>query len=109
MAAAEETPKKAFLPHMNKPMVDRSRPDLTAVAELRSIADRWIAQGQYFSAGYALYQAIEFAWGDMDAISTCFFGALDAFADGAESTVKLSRLACLRFALIEFLYAVKRG
>ena len=95
MADAEKAPKEAFLPYMNMSLVGRGRPDLAAVTELRSIADSWIARGQYFSAGYALDRAIEFAWGDMEAISTCFFAALDAFADGAESTEKLSRLGCL--------------
>jgi hypothetical protein len=95
MADAETSPREAFSPYLNMAVAGRSRPDLAAVTELRSIADAWIAQGQYFYAGYALYQAIEFAWGDMDAISTCFFEALDAFADGAESAMKLSRLACL--------------
>jgi hypothetical protein len=95
MTSADDTPREAFLRYMNMSLVGLTRPDLTAVNDLRSIADAWITQGQYFSAGFALDRAIEFAWGDIDAISNCFFAALDAFADGAESTTRLSRLGCL--------------
>jgi len=95
MTGVDKTPREAFLRYMDGSLVGLTRPDLTVVNDLRSIADAWMAQGQYFSAGYALYRAIEFAWGDIDAISTCYFAAVDAFADGAESIAKLSRLGCL--------------
>jgi hypothetical protein len=95
MNGANRTPREAFQRYLDISLPGQYRPDLIAVNDLHSIADAWIAQGQYFSAGYALYRAIDFAWGDMDAITKCFFAALDAFADGAESTSKLSRLGCL--------------
>jgi hypothetical protein len=92
---ADKTPREALLRYLDRSLVGLTRPNLTAVYDLRSIAGAWKDQGQYFSAGYALDLSIEFTWGDTDTISTCFFAALDAFADGAESTAKLTLLGCL--------------
>ena len=77
------------------PFADHGRPDLAAVNDLRRIAAGWTAEQQYFSAGYTLYRALDFAWGDIDAINECFFAGLDAFAEGAKSTSPLPRLGCL--------------
>ena len=65
MTGENKTPREAFLKYMNtssSPFMGESRPDPTAVSDLRSIAGAWIAEGQYFGAGYALYRAIDFAW-----------------------------------------------
>jgi hypothetical protein len=95
MTGSPETPKEAFQRYLNMPFAGPDRPDLAAVNDLRSIAEAWIADQQYFSAGYALYRAIDFAWGDIGAINECFIASLNALATGAESTSQLPRLGCL--------------
>lgn len=95
MTGISQTPKEAFQRYLSMDFASQGRPGLAAVNDLRAIAAAWIAEQQYFSAGYALYRALDFAWGDIDAINKCFFAALDAFADGAESTSQLPRLGCL--------------
>jgi hypothetical protein len=46
MTSADDTPREAFLRYMDMSLVGLTRPDLTAVNNLRSIADAWMAQGR---------------------------------------------------------------
>jgi len=107
MTGESETPKEAFQRYLSMPFASHDRPDLAAVSDLRRIAAAWITEQQFFSAGYTLYRALDFAWGDIGAINECFFAALDAFANGAESTSPLPRLGCLwmRRVLLDQNYA----
>lgn len=92
---SEDSPKRAFQEFHVAP--HPTQPDLDAVSKIRQIAHDWMKAGQPFSAGYAFRRAIDFAWGNFDAVVQCYTDGLAAFENGALDSDRplMERLACL--------------
>jgi hypothetical protein len=107
MSESIQDPKAAFLAFLAErfPMASGPRPDPASVERLRAIAASWHEASQHFYAGYALRQAIHFAWGDGDAVKGCSLGALREF----EHAVTDTNAAELEVAASLWMWALEVG
>ncbi len=77
------------------------KPNYEALDRLRQIADDWSAEGQHTYAGYVLFSAVDWAWGDGDAVEQCAEQALRELKIAVDlaSSHDLDRIAALRVLL----------
>src|SRR6266540_5533358 len=75
-----------------------TRPDYATVERLQAIAAGWREASQHFYAGYALHEAVNFAWGDGQALDACVTDALSEFEAAVASSLAtdLEGIASLR-------------
>ena len=78
MPESVEDPKAAFLAFLAEGHF-APHPDRALVARLQAIAASWREASQHFYAGYALWWAMKFAWGDVGALKDCALGASREF------------------------------
>jgi hypothetical protein len=78
------------------------KPDYETVSLLRQIAEAWSAEGRHTYAGYVLYIAIDFAWGDGDVLVQCAQQALRELQSAVEFSEanSLDRTAALRLLIV---------
>ncbi len=103
MPASVQDPKAAFLAFLaerNTPHLDRA-----LVERLRAIAASWHEASQHFYAGYALWHAINFAWGDGDLLNDCALAASREF----EAAVTNANAAELEVAASLRMWALEVG
>lgn len=79
MSEAAQSPREDYLGFLAEGRHFSGRPDRETVQRLRTIASGWRAVSQHFCAGYVLFQAIHFAWGDAQAANACVVAALQDF------------------------------
>jgi hypothetical protein len=79
MSEAAQSPREDYLSFLAERRFFSGGPDREAVERLRTIAAGWREASQHFYAGYVLYQAIHFAWGDGEAANACVVAALGDF------------------------------
>jgi hypothetical protein len=78
MPESVQDPKAAFLAFLAEGHFS-PRPDRTLAARLQAIAASWTEASQHFYAGYALWRAMDFAWGEVGALKDCALGASREF------------------------------
>lgn len=95
-------PKAAFLAFLEEDHF-APRPDRTLVDRLQSIAQTWSEASQHFYAGYALWRAMNFAWGEVGALKDCAIGASHEFEAAASdpNASELEAAAALRMWALE--------
>jgi hypothetical protein len=79
MSKAAQSPRADYLGFLAEGRHFSGGPDRETVERLRTIAAGWRAVSQHFYAGYTLFQAIHFAWGDAQAANACVVAALHDF------------------------------
>jgi hypothetical protein len=79
MSEAAQSPREDYLGFLAEGQHFSGKPDHETVERLRTIAAGWRAASQHFCAGYVLFRAIHFAWGDAQAANTCIIAALQDF------------------------------
>ena len=79
MSEAAQSPREDYLGFLAEGQHFSGKPDHETVERLRTIAAGWRAASQHFYAGYVLFRAIHFAWGDAQAANTCIIAALQDF------------------------------
>src|SRR6266576_6642418 len=102
MPESVRDPKTAFLAFLAEGHF-APRPDRALVARLQTIAASWRDAGQHFYAGYTLWRAIDFAWGEVGALKDCALGASHEF-EAAVSDANANELevaAALRMWILE--------
>lgn len=78
MPESVQDPKAAFLAFLAEGHF-APHPDRALVARLQAIAASWREASQHFYAGYALWLAVNFAWGEVGALKDCALGASREF------------------------------
>ena len=78
MPDSVEDPKAAFLAFLAEGHFV-PHPDRALVGRLQAIAASWREASQHFYAGYALWRAMDFAWGEVGALKDCALGASREF------------------------------
>jgi hypothetical protein len=86
MSKAAQSPREDYLGFLAEGQHFSGGPDRETVERLRTIAAGWRAVSQHFYAGYALFQAIHFAWGDAQAANACVVAALHDFQTAVART-----------------------
>jgi hypothetical protein len=103
MPESVQDPKAAFLAFLAEDHFS-PHPDRALVARLQAIAASWSEASQHFYAGYALWRAMDFAWGEADALRDCALGASREFEAAAvtnPNTNELEVAAALRMWALE--------
>jgi hypothetical protein len=103
MPESVHDPKAAFLAFLAEGHFS-PHPDRALVARLQAIAASWSKVSQHFYAGYALWRAMDFAWGEADALETCALGASREFEFAAVTNPNANELevaAALRMWALE--------
>jgi hypothetical protein len=102
MPESVRDPKAAFLAFLAEDHF-APHPDRALVKRLQAIAESWREAGQHFYAGYALWRAIDFAWGEADALKDCALGASREFEAAAAdpNANELELAAALRMWVLE--------
>ncbi len=91
----DRSPRDEFLElGLGSAHVRASKPDYVAVERLRSAAAAWRERSAHFYAGYALTQAVHFAWGDGDLVRSCMSNAFEDF-DACLATVPARSLEAI--------------
>jgi hypothetical protein len=86
MSEAAQSPREDYLGFLAEGRHFSGGPDRETVEQLQTIAAGWRAASQYFYAGYVLFQAIDFAWGDAQAANACVVAALHDFQTAVART-----------------------
>jgi hypothetical protein len=81
MSIPVPSPREAYLAFSEErgQLFSATRPDHATVERLRAIAAGWREASQHFYAGYALHEAVDFAWGDGQTLVACVTDALSEF------------------------------
>jgi hypothetical protein len=100
MSEPAPSPREAYLAFSEErgQLHSATRPDYATVERLRAIAAGWHEASQHFYAGYALHEAVNFAWGDGHTLDACVTDALSEFETAVARTAAtdLEGIASLR-------------
>jgi len=88
MSVPVPSPREAYLAFSRErgQLFSATRPDYATVERLRAIAAGWREASQHFYAGYALHEAVNFAWGDGQTLDACVTDALGEFEAAVSRT-----------------------
>jgi hypothetical protein len=105
MSEPAQSPRELYLAFQGERggLIAATRPDYATVKRLRAIAVGFREASQHFYAGYAYREAIDFAWGDIQALGACLTDALSEFetAVARSAAIDLEGIASLRMWIVE--------
>ena len=103
MPESVQDPRAAFLAFLAEDHFAH-HPDRALVVRLQAIAASWSEASEHFYAGYALWRAMDFAWGPVGALKDCALGASREFELAAVANPDANELevaAALRMWALE--------